>query len=249
MSEFVGFIDLSSGSVLAGRMNRLERLFAISETIRESGRRPVSAARLADRFEVSSRTIERDLASLKAAGAPLAGESGRNGGTIRLDAGAGVVVSLSTSQVTGLLMAVAAAGTDMPYSNDASAGADILLRGLGDNTRRSVDGLRSRVRNSVPSPRVPPRIRRTLEAAVQRQLVVNLTYCDAEGRTTTRSVEAIGFYRSAEGWFLNGWCELREAGRIFRLDRITAAHLTRRAVQHRDVDDVLGWVPGEVDAP
>ena len=41
----------------------------------------------------------------------------------------------------------------------------------------------------------------------------------------------------AEGWFLNGWCELRHAGRIFRLDRIKSAHRTRRSATHRDVDE------------
>jgi len=249
LSEFVGFLDFVGSSVLAEVVNRLERLFAISEAIRQSGRQPLTATRLADRFEVSRRTIERDLASLRGAGAPLISEPGRNGGAVSLDAGAGVVVSLSTPQVTALLMAVAVAGVDMPYSNDASTGADILLRGLGSNTRTSVEDLRGRIRNPLSSPTVSPRTRRTVEEAVRRGVVVNIVYVDATSRLTKRSVEAVGFYRGTDGWFLNGWCELRDAGRIFRLDRIEAAHLTRRAVKHRDVDEVLGWVPSEVGAP
>jgi len=249
VSGFVGFLDFDGASVLAEMVNRLERLFAISEVIRQSGRHPVTAERLADRFEVSRRTIERDLASLRAAGAPLIGTPGRNGGAVSLDAGTGLVVSLSTPQVTALLMAVAVAGVDMPYSNDASTGADSLLRGLGSNTRTDVEDLRGRIRNPLSAPSVSPRVRRTAEEAVRRGVVVNIAYLDAESRFTKRSVEAIGFYRGTDGWFLNGWCELRDAGRIFRLDRITAAHLTRRAVKQRHVDEVLGWVPTEVGPP
>lgn len=230
-------------------MNRLERLFAISEAIRQSGRQPLSAARLADRFEVSRRTIERDLASLREAGAPLMSESGRNGGAVSLDAGRGVVVSLSTSQVTALLIAVSVGGADMPYSNDASTGAEILMRSLGSNTRTNVEDLRNRIRVPSRSSTVRARIRRTVEEAVRRQVVVNITYRDAEDNVTKRPVGAIGFYCGTDGWFLSGWCERREAGRIFRLDRIESAHLTRRPARQCDVDEVLGWVPGDVQAP
>ncbi len=177
-------------------------------------------------------------------------EPGRNGGAVSLDSGTGVVVSLSTPQVTALLVAVAVGGADMPYSDDASTGAEILLRGLGSNTRTSVEDLRNRIRTPSRSPTVGARIRRTVEEAVRRKVVVNISYLDADDRSTKRSVEAIGFFYGTDGcWFLIGWCELRKAGRIFRLDRIEAAHLTRRQVQRRDLDEILGWVPEEVRAP
>lgn len=249
MSEFVGYLDLLGWLVLGEGVNRLERLFAITEAIRHSGRQPLSASRLADRFEVSRRTIERDLASLREAGVPLTSEPGRNGGAMSLDAGTGVVVSLSTPEVTALLIAVAVGGPDMPFSNDASMASEILMRSLGSNTRMSVEDLRRRIRTQSRTQTVGARIRRTLEEAVRRGVVVNITYLDADENLTRRSVEAIGFYFGTEGWFLNGWCQLREAGRIFRLDRIKSAHLTKKPAQHRDVDEVLGWVPNEVRAP
>lgn len=230
-------------------MNRLERLFAISEVIRRSGKQPISATRLAERFEVSQRTIERDLASLRDAGAPLVSEPGRYGGTVTLDEAAGVVVALSTTQVTALMIAVASAGDDMPYVSDAVAGAELLLERLPSNTRASVDELRAKVRNQRPSSKVSARVRRTIEEAVRRGVIVNITYCDAAGNRTERAVEAVGFYHGSDGWYLNGWCTLRGGGRLFRLDRIERAHLTRRPTSDRDVDEVLGWVPVEVAPP
>lgn len=230
-------------------MNRLERLFAITEVIRQSGRQPISAARLAERFEVSRRTIERDLSSLREAGAPLRSEPGRAGGVVGLDAAAGVVVALSSTQVTALLMAVATAGSDMPYALDAKAGADLLLDGLAANTRSTVEELRKRIRNPHQMPQVSSRIRRTVETAVARGVVVNMIYRDRTGETTERSVEAIGFYLGQDGWHLNGWCLLRESGRIFRLDRIQKVNLTKKRNEKRDADEVLGWVPQDLVSP
>ncbi len=249
MSEIVGFLDGRFENGLAGPVNRLERLFAISETIRQSGRRPVTATALADRFDVSRRTIERDLASLREAGAPVVSEPGRNGGAVSLDVAATSVVALSSAQVTALLIAVAAAGPDAPYSDDARSGADLLLQSVAPSTQASVVELRNRIRGPIGDATVSPRLRRTIQEAVRHGRVLNITYLDAHSKLTERSVEAIGFYHGSDGWYLNGWCELREAGRIFRLDRIQSARLTKRRAHHRDVDEVLGWTPAEVVAP
>lgn len=243
------FLTTASDTVLAWIMNRLERLFAISEVIRRSGRRPVTAGHLADRFDVSRRTIERDLASLREAGAPLIGEPGRNGGAVSVAHGSTSVVALSASQVTALLIAVASAGADAPYSDDAQAGADLLLESLDPNARTHVISLRNRIRGPRRPAAVSARVRRTVEEAVRRGRVLNITYVDAQSTSTERSVEAVGFYNGSDGWYLNGWCERRDAGRIFRLDRIQSARLTKRSIRHHDVDDVLGWVPAEVVAP
>lgn len=91
-------------------MQRLERLVAIAETLRRSAPRPLSARRMADEFGVTSRTIERDLAALRAAGVPLYAETGRNGGSVSLDRLGNAVVTLSASEAMALLTAVTAAG-------------------------------------------------------------------------------------------------------------------------------------------
>lgn len=234
-------------------MNRLERLYAINEHIRRHRHRPVSAAALAREFEVTRRTIERDLAALRSSGVPLYAEHGRNGGQHTLDRSAAVVVTLSTAEVVSLVMALASAGNGMPFSDAGSAAVKRLLDGLGEQTRFEVDALRRRIRtgDGGPSDRPPvrARVRRTVEEAVRRSVVVNLVYTDATGSVTERAVDALGFYRGGEDWFLIGWCHLRNAGRIFRLDRISSARLTRRPVGERDLDDALGWVPRDVRVP
>lgn len=237
-----------AGSV--GRVKRLERLVAIGEALRRAAPRPVSAARLAEDFGVSRRTIERDLAALRNAGAPLYAERGRSGGHVSLDQPGNTVVSLSPNEVVALLVATAVGGPDMPWADAAATATGRLLDGLPTTTRLGVEQLRDQVRTRAPDAAgARPRIRRSLEAAVERATIVNITYVDGHQRQTVRSVEAVGFYRGIDHWHLIGWCHLRQAGRIFRLDRIERANLTRRPNQPHDIDEVLGWVPDEVAPP
>ncbi len=63
-------------------VNRTDRVYAVVEELRAAGPRGVAARRLAERFEVSVRTIERDLDALRQAGVPLRGIQGRRGGYV-----------------------------------------------------------------------------------------------------------------------------------------------------------------------
>src|SRR2546429_7766668 len=61
-------------------MNRTDRLYALVEELRAVTPQPRSARWLACRFEVSSRTVERDIGALQQAGVPIYAEPGRTGG-------------------------------------------------------------------------------------------------------------------------------------------------------------------------
>lgn len=231
-------------------MRRLERLMAISEWLRRSAPRPVSARSLAAEFGVTSRTIERDLAALREAGVPLYAESGRRGGAVSLDQIGNVVVTLKPNEVMALLTAVQAAGQSMPFADSGATAVHRILDSLPPTTRLMTEQLRDRTR-ALHEPDDPAnrRVRRTIDEAVRRQVVVNISYRDRDDTETQRSVDPVGFLRHTDGWYLIGWCHLREAGRIFRFDRITRANLTRRSCIAHDVDATLGWVPDSVSRP
>jgi predicted DNA-binding transcriptional regulator YafY len=69
---------VAAGSVPA--VNRTDRLYALVEDLRASAPRPQSARQLAARYEVSARTIERDILALQESGVPVYAEPGRRGG-------------------------------------------------------------------------------------------------------------------------------------------------------------------------
>ncbi|MEE9413710.1 MAG: WYL domain-containing protein [Acidimicrobiales bacterium] len=229
-------------------MNRLERLHALAELLRRAAPRPVSAASLADRFGVTRRTIERDLAALRRAGVPLYAEHGRTGGQVSLDRSGTTVLMLSSAEVSAIVVALAAAGPHMPFNDAGITAAERLIDSLGPTSQVTVEELRSRIRVRQQG-QVPKRARRTVEEALRRSVVVNIDYADADGDETTRSVDPVGFYNGAESWYFIGWCHLRTAGRIFRLDRIKGARLTTRPSRQHDVDETLGWVPEDLTIP
>jgi proteasome accessory factor B len=80
-------------------------------------------------------------------------------------------------------------------------------------------------------------------------VVLNIEYLDQSGQRSSRSVDPVGFYQGTDGWYLIGWCHVREAGRIFRLDRIQASNLTTKPAETHDVDRTLGWTPTELRTP
>src|SRR5215813_14525732 len=73
-------VSTVAARLYAPSMNRIDRMYALVEELRAAGRRGRKARQLAEHFEVSVRTIERDLSALGQAGVPLATKQGRTGG-------------------------------------------------------------------------------------------------------------------------------------------------------------------------
>src|SRR5215469_16915940 len=73
---------MSVAGVSLPAVNRTDRLYALVEELRAGAPRPRSARQLARRYEVSTRTIERDILALQDAGVPVYAETGRHGGYV-----------------------------------------------------------------------------------------------------------------------------------------------------------------------
>lgn len=217
-------------------MKRAERLHALSEMLRRSGSRGASAERLAREFEVSVRTIKRDLAALERSGAPLWSRPGPGGG-YGLAGGATLApVSLSPAQAVALLAAVSAA-PDAPYSDLAAAGVRKIVDVLDPRTRARADELAHRI--WIDAPPTPSRaVRSALEEAMAEQRVVRIRYTSRGGSTTTRDVEPVLFASTNGQWYLVGWCRLRDAMRWFIVSRVERASVTKTACSGHTVDEV-----------
>lgn len=217
-------------------MKRAERLHALSEMLRRSGSRGASAERLAREFEVSVRTIKRDLAALERSGAPLWSRPGPGGG-YGLAGGATLApVSLSPAQAVALLAAVSAA-PDAPYSDLAAAGVRKIVDVLDPRTRARADELAHRI--WIDAPPTPSRaVRSALEEAMVEQRVVRIRYTSRGGSRTTRDVEPVLFASTNGQWYLVGWCRLRDAMRWFVVSRVERASVTTTACSGHTVDEV-----------
>jgi predicted DNA-binding transcriptional regulator YafY len=217
-------------------VKRTERLHALSETLRRSGSRGCSAERLAIEFEVSVRTVKRDLAALANSGAPLWSRPGPGGG-YGLAVGASLSpVSLSPAQAVALLAAVSAA-PDAPYSDLAAAGVQKILDVLDPRTRARAAELASRVWVNAP-PSSSRAVRSAVEEAMADQRVLRIRYTSKDGATTTRDVEPVLFASTNGQWYLVGWCRLRDAMRWFVVSRIERASVTKTACSSHTIQEV-----------
>lgn len=217
-------------------MKRSERLHAVSEMLQRSGTRGVSAERLAREFEVSDRTIKRDLASLANSGAPIWSRPGPGGGYGLAPGATLPPITLSPAQAVAL-MAAASAASDAPYADLAAAGIRKIVDVLDPQTRARADELANRIwiDTGPPSSRA---VRSALEEALSEQRVVRIRYTSADGNTTTRDVEPVLFASSGGRWYLVGWCRLRDAMRWFAVTRIERASVTRTPCSGHNVGEV-----------
>lgn len=217
-------------------MKRSERLHAVSEKLRRSGTRGVSAERLAREFEVSDRTIKRDLASLANGGTPIWSRPGPGGGYGLAPGATLPPITLSPAQAVAL-MAAAAAAPDAPYADLAAAGIRKIVDVLDPLTRARADELAHRIWIDTGPP-TSRAVRSALEEALSEQRVVRIRYTSADGDQTTRDVEPVLFASTGGHWYLVGWCRLRDAMRWFAVTRVERASVTRMPCSGHHVDEV-----------
>src|SRR5262245_15436680 len=201
-------------------MNRVDRLYAVVEELRAAGPRGLNARRLAARFEVSVRTIERDILALQEAGVPVSTQLGRRGGYV-LDRSM-TLPPLNFTPGEAVAMAVGLRRLDgTPWARDARTALLKVVAAMPDaaaaRARTLADGVRLLVQPlSAPDQGIADAVVRAVEEATP----ILIDYLDVGGRSTVRGVEPHHVVLGPNGSYITGWCRLREDERVFRLDRI-----------------------------
>lgn len=198
-------------------MRRAERLFRLVNELRARG--VCRAEDLAAYFEISVRTVYRDIAHLQASGLPIEGEAGvgyllRPGFNLppltftfeQLDA---LAIGLSFVEVAG----------DTSLSLAAREVRAKVQAALPEPDQRKLEN--APLFASRRKGRATP-ILKIVRNAIREAKVVRLQYSDANGKVSDRRVRPLAIWSFAEGWLFSGWCELRDDFRAFRLDRIVA---------------------------
>ncbi len=229
-------------------MNRTDRLYALVEELRSRAPRRIRAGELAERFEVSTRTIERDLLALQEAGVPIWAQPGPGGGYgLNLDTTL-PPLNLTAAEAAAIATALAATRA-MPFAEAGRSALMKLSAVMASAPRETASRLVSHIRVvQGPSGPMGP-VSEIVQQALIDSVAVELTYRDAQDRETLRVVEPVGLFGTHSGWYLAAWCRLRQASRAFRLDRIARARLTHEPITLRSLDSVLADLPFETAEP
>ena len=229
---------MSYQALIVVGVNRTGRLYALVEELRAVAPRPRSARWLADRFEVSARTIERDISELQQSGVPVWAEAGRGGGYCLDKERTLPPVNFTPGEAMALAVALRrVAGT--PFGQDGAAALRKVLAAMREDDAEAARELADRV--YFVGDADPPPIPRVITDALAARRVLRIGYADRTGQVTRRDIEPLGFVGFAECWYLLAWCRLRGGLRVFRIDRIAAISVTAqvhapRPLRREDLD-------------
>jgi predicted DNA-binding transcriptional regulator YafY len=225
-------------------VNRTDRLYAIAEELRAAAGQPRTTNWLAERFEVTTRTIKRDISALQQAGTPVWAAPGPGGGYV-LDPAATLPPLTFTPGEAAAIAVALSAQRGLPFGPDGRRALTKVLGAMPEAPRRAAEELAGRVWIRNGAARQP--VARAIDEALAAGRVVVIDYADAQGRRTERRpVEPMAVALVREQAYLLAWCRRRRGGRWFRLDRISAAHVTTERAAERDVAEVFGPIPDGV---
>ncbi len=198
-------------------MRRTDRLFELIQILRDG--RLHRGQDLAERLGVSLRTLYRDMDTLVASGIPVEGERGL--GYMMTAPITLPPLNLTLSELEALHL-----------------GLSVVEKAADEEMRRAAETLSRKIDAVLPEDRTAPANgwgfavypfaeaargfvhMAPLRAAIRTRRKVDITYLSLDGQTSTRRVRPLQMEYWGRVWTLTGWCELRQAFRVFRVDRI-----------------------------
>jgi predicted DNA-binding transcriptional regulator YafY len=204
-------------------MNRIDRLTAI--LIQLQSQKVVKAEEIADRFEISTRTVYRDVKALMEAGVPIGSEAGT--GYFIVDGYHLPPVMFTQDEANSLLLAgkLVEKMTDKSVRQAYTSALVKIKAVLNASEKDSLQHLDGNVEVFVrsrpePNTEFPDNFMTAIQRAVAARKVLKITYTNSAGESTRREVEPLGVSYYGMTWHLIGWCCLRKEYRDFRADRI-----------------------------
>ena len=197
---------------------RLLRLLALLQT-----RRDWSGAELAERLEVTTRTVRNDIERLRLLGYEVHSQTGIAGG-YRLGRGAAMPPLLlddDEAVAVGLGLSAAAAGTVTGIEETSLRAITKLEQTLPARLRPRLDALRqATVSAAGGGPTVDADVLVTLATACRDAQQLRFDYADHDGETSVRRVEPHRLVYTGHRWYLLAWDRDRADWRTFRADRV-----------------------------
>ncbi len=220
-------------------MRRTDRLFDLIQILRDG--RLHRAADMADRLNVSVRTIWRDVSTLAASGLPVEGERG--------------VGYILRAPITLPPMILNAAELEV-----LRLGIRLVVQGTDPHLTRAAKGLATKIAAVTPQPTTPepddlhsfpgqkaanaPAHLPILRGAIRTRERLTLTYIEPNGRESHLDVQPLQLGLSGKVRILTAYCETRQDFRSFRVDRIIAVTRTGEVFPNDPAHGPAAWRGG-----
>lgn len=216
-------------------MNHLSRLLSILTILKS--KRIITGTELAKKFDVSLRTIYRDIKKLEASGVPIITIEGR--GYSIMDGYSVAPIMFNEMEVNALITAeqlIAQTNDDSLIKHFEQTLQKIKsvfkssLKIQGELLNRKMMVLKNKT-EEVKSTSLS-----YIQMAITNFRVTELTYQALGKETSFRKIEPLAIYSYEEKWIVIGWCRLRQDFRSFRLDRIQHFKILEETFEDRKFD-------------
>ncbi len=204
-------------------MNRIDRLTAI--LVQLQSKKVVTAQEVADRFEISLRTVYRDIRALEEAGIPIGAEAGK--GYFILDGYHLPPVMFTQDEANALVLGSKLIGgqTDESVKKNFGEAMYKIKSVLKVTEKEELERLESQIQvTSIPTPEsddFPNNFLANIQTALVSSNVLRFKYfSNYTGDFNIRDVEPIGLVFYGNHWHLLAYCRMRKAPRDFRVDRL-----------------------------
>jgi predicted DNA-binding transcriptional regulator YafY len=218
---------------------RADRLLSILLLLQANGRLPARA--LAERLEVSERTVHRDMEALSIAGVPVYAETGRHGGWSLVDTYRTDLTGLTESELRSLVIATAPGVlADLGLGEAADRAFVKLIAGLPEARRRAAESARGYLYIDPSGWRRPDEAApflATLELALRTGRQITMTYERAYDQSIVeRTANPLGLVAKGSVWYLAATVDGK--ARTYRASRIRAATILDTPVERPDDFDL-----------
>ena len=217
-------------------MSKSKRLMELMMTVNRM--RKFTVKELANQFDVSSRTILRDLQELSELGVPLYSEVGPHGGYQVLKERILPPIAFTEEEAVAMFFASHSLRhyPSLPFETESSSALNKFYYYMPGDVRDRIDQMKNRVDFFAPTRhKESQHLSLLLEAAIFQQ-VIRMQYDSREGESC-RLIQPVGIYASNGFWYCPAYCFLREDFRLFRCDRMDEVEIEENAspLDHRHI--------------
>ncbi len=215
---------------------KMNRLISIIMLLLEH--KTISAAELSRTFEVSKRTIYRDIEIINEAGIPIITFPGINGGIGIMEEFKVDKRLFSETDLTTLLIGLS--GVHSALDNKETKQVMSKLKAIIPKEKQNdIEELTSRIAIDL-SPWQKDIIRESylqiINSAIVERKILSFDYFDVKGDVSSREVEPYRLLHKGNSWYLQGFCLLRQEMRTFRFSRIRKLMTLDRSFTLRVID-------------
>lgn len=218
---------------------QINRLFEIVYILLD--KKTATARELSERFEVSSRTIYRDVETLSAAGIPIYMSKGKGGGISLLPDFVLNKTVLTDGEKQNILSSLQAVNAVNLSGTDTALHKLSTFFGGADSDWIEVD-FSSWANGKEETERF-----NTIKAAILNRRIISFKYSGTDGQRTLREAEPLKLCFKSSAWYLYGYCRLRGAFRFFKLSRIRDLCKTDESFQRETPKQVFSQESGFQD--